>query len=122
MNQAAISNSYDKIESKPGCVAGALCVMGNKWTPLIIKELAIGPSRFSLLEQKLSGISPRTLSQRLDDLEQWQIITKKSYSTMPPRIDYQLTEKGQDLIPILKSMAEWGRKYYTSNEKEQKNE
>lgn len=100
-----------KIEKTPGCVAGTLCVMGNKWTPLIIMELSNGASRFSLLQAALAGISPRTLSQRLDDLEDEGIITKKSYHTVPPRIDYHLTKKGKDLLPILRSMADWGSKY-----------
>jgi DNA-binding HxlR family transcriptional regulator len=103
-----------KIEKHPGCVAGALIVMGNKWTPLIIMELAKGPARFSLLENRLKGISPRTLSQRLDELEQMEIVTKKCFAEVPPRVEYTLTEKGQDLIPILKSMAAWGNKYYSS--------
>jgi DNA-binding HxlR family transcriptional regulator len=102
-----------KIEKHPGCVAEALCIMGNKWTPLLVMELAKGPGRFSALERILIGISPRTLSQRLDELEQRNIITKKSYAEVPPRVEYQLTKKGQDLIPILKSMAAWGDKYHS---------
>lgn len=101
----------NKIEKTPGCVAGTLCIMGNKWTPLIIMELSKGASRFSLMQAALFGISPRTLSQRLDDLQDEGIITKKSYPTVPPRIDYELTKKGKDLLPILRSMAHWGSKY-----------
>ncbi len=100
-----------KIEKHPGCVAEALAIMGNKWTALLVMELAKGPSRFSALETTLTGISPRTLSQRLDYLEAKSVITKKSYAEAPPRVEYQLTPKGQDLIPILKSMADWGDKY-----------
>ncbi len=100
-----------KIEKMPGCVAGAVAILGNKWTPLLIMELAKGPQRFSLMENSVCGISPRTLSQRLDDLEHCGIITKKSYNEVPPRVEYELTEKGRDLIPILKSMASWGQKY-----------
>lgn len=100
-----------KIETKPGCVAQALCVVGNKWTALILLELAKGPVRFSSLECALPGISPRTLSQRLDDMEQMKIITKQSFAEVPPRVEYCLTQKGRDLLPILKSMAEWGEHY-----------
>ncbi|MBI2285486.1 helix-turn-helix transcriptional regulator, partial [Candidatus Saccharibacteria bacterium] len=94
------------------CVAKALSIMGNKWTALLIMELAAGPSRFSALEAALRGISPRTLSQRLDKLEQQKIITRKNYAEVPPRVEYDLTAKGRDLIPILKSMAAWGDKYH----------
>lgn len=85
--------------------------MGNKWTALLIMELAKGPTRFCALETSLEGISPRTLSQRLDELEGKSVINKKKFAEVPPRVEYSLTKKGQDLIPILKSMATWGNKY-----------
>jgi DNA-binding HxlR family transcriptional regulator len=100
-----------KIEKNPGCVAEALVIMGNKWTPLIIMVLSKGTSRFCAIETELAGISPRTLSQRLDELEEKSVITKKAYAEAPPRVEYELTAKGKDLIPILKSMASWGDKY-----------
>jgi DNA-binding HxlR family transcriptional regulator len=101
----------NKIEERPGCVAEALLILGNKWTALIVMELSKGCGRFSTLEQSLNGISPRTLSQRLDDLEQRKLITKKSFAEVPPRVEYTLTKKGEDLMPILKSMAAWGDRY-----------
>ena len=99
------------IEKKPGCVAEATSILGNKWTALIVMELSQGCARFSHLQQSISGINPRTLSQRLDYLEHKRIITKKQFAEVPPRIEYTLTEKGRDLSPILKSMADWGYKY-----------
>lgn len=102
----------DEIESRPGCVASALCILGNKWTALIVNELSQGSARFSALEHALKGISPRTLSQRLDDMEQEGLITKQSFAETPPRVEYTLTSKGRELLPILKSMAEWGSKYH----------
>jgi DNA-binding HxlR family transcriptional regulator len=106
-----IAKTNPKIEKHPGCVTAALNILGNKWTALIVMQLAEGPSRFSILERALPGISPRTLSQRLDDLEQKKIITKKIFATVPPKVEYKLTKKGEDLIAILKSMANWGDKY-----------
>lgn len=99
-------------ESKPGCVAGALAILGNKWTGLVLKDLSSGPKRFCDLESSLTGISPRTLSQRLDDLEGHGVVAKNPYSTNPPRHEYELTKKGADLLPVLQQMAEWGKKYY----------
>jgi DNA-binding HxlR family transcriptional regulator len=101
------------IEPHDGCVATALKIIGNKWTALILRDLVDGTKRFSELERSLEGISPRTLSQRLDDLQKYKIISKKSFSESPPRIEYSLTKKGQDLIPVLKQMATWGTKYET---------
>jgi len=108
--QVKVSNS-PKIEKHPGCVAAAAAIMGDKWTPLLIMEIAKGNTRFSAIERALPGISPRTLSQRLDSLEHCKILSKKSYNEVPPRVEYQLTAKGLDLIPILKSMAAWGDKH-----------
>ena len=101
------------VEKKDGCIASALEIVGNKWTALILRDLTKGPQRFCNLERSLEGISPRTLSQRLDDLENHSIITKQSFAEVPPRVEYTLTQKGQDLLPILRQMANWGTKYYT---------
>lgn len=102
------------LETKDGCIASAMQIIGSKWTALILRDLTSGPKRFSELERSLQGISPRTLSQRLDDLEGHKIITKQSYSEVPPRIEYTLTQKGNDLAPVLQQMAAWGDKYYDS--------
>ena len=101
-----------KLESKEGCIASAMNVIGNKWTALLLRDLYAGPKRFGELERSLVGISPRTLSQRLDDLEQCGIIIKKAYQEAPPHTEYSLTEKGSDLVPVLQQMAAWGTKYY----------
>jgi len=103
-----------KLESKDGCIASAMAIIGNKWTALILRDLATEPKRFGELEQSLHGISPRTLSQRLDDLEHCGIVTKKSFAEVPPRTEYALTSKGRDLIPVLQQMAAWGDKYYAA--------
>jgi DNA-binding HxlR family transcriptional regulator len=103
----------EEIEPHPGCVAASLSILGNKWTALIVNNLSEGSARFSEIERSLKGISPRTLSQRLDEMEQCGLISKKSYAEVPPRVEYTLTNKGKDLFPILKSMAEWGDKYYS---------
>jgi DNA-binding HxlR family transcriptional regulator len=63
------------------------------------------------LQKELDGISPRTLSQRLDHLVKEQILSKESYNELPPRVEYTLTKKGDDLIPVLRQMAKWGLKY-----------
>jgi DNA-binding HxlR family transcriptional regulator len=100
------------IEPHVGCIAGAMEIVGNKWTALILRDLFTGPKRFCELEKSVGKINPRTLSQRLDDLEGHGIITKQSFAEVPPRIEYTLTAKGEDLLPILKQMAAWGTKYY----------
>ncbi|HSX45234.1 MAG TPA: helix-turn-helix domain-containing protein [Candidatus Saccharimonadales bacterium] len=98
-------------EEKEGCIANCLLILGNKWTALILTELTSGTKRFTEIERQLDGISPRTLSQRLEDLVGHKIITKQSFAEVPPRTEYALTPKGRDFIPILQQMADWGTKY-----------
>ncbi len=99
------------IETKPGCIQAALCVLGDKWSPLLVGQLVSDAMTFGELELSLTGISPRTLSARLDKLQVDGIVIKKQYNTHPPRYTYNLTEKGKELQDILTKMAEWGAKY-----------
>lgn len=101
-----------KLEQREGCIASAMQIIGSKWTALILRDLHSGPKRFGELERSLTGISPRTLSQRLDDLEQCHIVTRQVFHEVPPRTEYSLTPKGRDLLPVLQQMAAWGAKYY----------
>jgi DNA-binding HxlR family transcriptional regulator len=100
------------IEPQIGCIASALRVIGQKWTALIIRDLYSGPKRFSQIEKSVGGINPRTLCQRLEALESAGVITKQMFAEVPPRTEYTLTDKGRDLVPILRSMAAWGDKYH----------
>jgi DNA-binding HxlR family transcriptional regulator len=104
------------LEPHIGCIASAMEIIGSKWTALILRDLTTGAKRFGELEKSVGTINPRTLSQRLDDLEKHGIITRKMYAEVPPRCEYNLTDKGRDLIPVLRQMATWGTKYYRSPE------
>ncbi len=92
-----------------GCpVARTAELIGNKWTPLIIRDLVKGEKRFSELERSLRGISPKTLSERLKKLEDAQVVNRKCYAEVPPRVEYTLTEKGIALLPVIDSMRDYG--------------
>ena len=80
-------------------------IIGSKWTAVIVHDLSEGPRRFSELERSCPGISPRTLSERLRGLEQEGIIVRASARR---RVDYELTEKGQALLPIIDAMRGFG--------------
>jgi DNA-binding HxlR family transcriptional regulator len=108
-----IADTSGDLEPKGSCIASAMEIIGNKWTALILYDLSSGPRRFSELEKSVGKINPRTLSQRLDDLEDHEIITKRAYAEVPPRIEYSLTKKGEDLMPVLRAMSAWGDVYYT---------
>lgn len=99
-------------QDQPLCLPTTLRIMGDKWTGLILDQLSNGVVTFSCLEVALEGISPRTLSQRLDRLELQGIIHKRQYCERPPRSKYLLTEKGSELQVVLNKMAEWGAKYH----------
>lgn len=107
--------SQASLEPKSGCIASAMEIIGSKWTALILRDLSSGPKRFSELEKSVGTINPRTLSQRLDDLERHGIVTKNAYAEVPPRIEYTLTKKGEDLVPVLRAMSDWGNTYYDAN-------
>src|SRR5947199_6565628 len=96
-------------ETCPVCrTAGIVC---GKWTLLLIRDLAEGCSRFCELERSLEGISPRTLSLRLRALEEEGIVERRTYPEVPPRVEYQLTEKGEALLPIIEAMREYGTQW-----------
>jgi DNA-binding HxlR family transcriptional regulator len=86
-------------------------IISGKWTLLILRDLSKGINRFSALERSLSGISPKTLSERLKSLEKAGIVTRKSYAEVPPRVEYTLTDMGWDLIPLIEHMRDYGDKW-----------
>jgi DNA-binding HxlR family transcriptional regulator len=92
-------------------VAATAELIGLKWTPLIVHDLSEGPRRFKQLEYACPGISPRTLSERVDMLEEEGIVTRRSYPESPPRVEYELTDKGRALLPIIAAMRRFGHSW-----------
>ena len=92
-------------------VAACAEIIGAKWTALLVHDLSEGPRRFSELEHSCGGISPRTLSERLRALEDEELVERRSYAESPPRVEYELTRKGQDLLPIIQAMREFGHEW-----------
>jgi DNA-binding HxlR family transcriptional regulator len=100
-------------EATSCAVAASAEIIGAKWTALLVHDLSEGPRRFSELEHSCVGISPRTLSERLRALEDEKIVIRRSYAESPPRVEYQLTEKGAALLPIIEEMRRFGHAYLT---------
>lgn len=92
-------------------VARTAELIGNKWTPLILRDLSAGERRFSQLERSLGGISPKTLSERLKRLEEADVLTRRCYPEVPPRVEYTLTPKGHALMPVIESMRQYGQRW-----------
>jgi DNA-binding HxlR family transcriptional regulator len=88
--------------------ARALDLVGDKWTLLIVRDLAAGPRRFVELQRVLPGISTEQLRSRLNRMVADGMLTRKRYREVPPRVDYELTERARDLMPILAELARWG--------------
>ena len=101
-------------ESTSCAVAACAAIIGAKWTALLVHDLSEGPRRFSELEHSCAGISPRTLSERLRALEDEEIVERRSYAESPPRVEYELTEKGSALLPIIEEMRQFGHRYLTT--------
>jgi DNA-binding HxlR family transcriptional regulator len=100
-----------------GCpVARTAQLIGNKWTPLIVRVLADGPRRFSELERSLIGISPKTLSERLKRLEEAAVVDRQCFAEVPPRVEYSLTEKGYALLPVIDQMRSFGTRWLPGGE------
>ena len=89
-------------------VAACAEIIGAKWTAILVHDLSEGPRRFSELERACPGISPRTLSERLRLLEHDGLVERHSYAETPPRVEYELTEKGEGLLPIIAEMRRFG--------------
>lgn len=90
-------------------MARAVRVLDGKWTMLVIRDLLGGTRRFSELRASLAGISPKTLTDRLRDLEQNGLVKRVTYAEIPPRVEYTLTTKGRTLEPVISALADWGR-------------
>ena len=106
------SNETVETTSTLGCpVARTAQLIGNKWTPLIVRDLADGQRRFSELERSLAGISPKTLSERLKRLEDADVVERHCFAEVPPRVEYSLTERGFSLIPVIEQMRAFGRRW-----------
>jgi DNA-binding HxlR family transcriptional regulator len=96
-------------ESTSCSVAACAEIVGAKWTAILVHDLSEGARRFSELEHSCGGISPRTLSERLRALEHGGIVVRRSYAESPPRVEYELTDKGEALLPIIDAMRAFGR-------------
>jgi DNA-binding HxlR family transcriptional regulator len=86
-------------------------IISGKWTLLIIRDLADSSLRFCELERSLEGISPRTLSLRLRELEEHGVVERRTYPEVPPRVTYELTDKGRALVPLIEDMRSYGRRW-----------
>ncbi len=96
----------------PECpVATTVSLIGSKWKLLIMRNLLGRPWRFNELQKSIDGISQKALTEALRSMEADGIVIRKAYPEVPPRVEYSLTELGESMRPIIKSMESWGLTY-----------
>ena len=99
----------------PECpVATAVNLIGNKWKPLIIRDLMNGTQRYKYLQYGIKGISPKVLTENLKQLEDDGIVKREVYAEVPLRVEYSLTPLGEQMRPVIMALADWGNKYKKS--------
>ena len=96
----------------PECpVATTVSLIGSKWKLLIMRNLLARPWRFNELQKSIDGISQKALTDALRSMEADGIVIRTAYPEAPPRVEYSLTELGESMRPIIKSMETWGMAY-----------
>jgi DNA-binding HxlR family transcriptional regulator len=103
----------DEIHQLESPVERAMALVGDKYSFQIIQILSqFGRQRFVELEAQVTGISPRTLSARLKHLERYGLINRHQFPTIPPRVEYELTDKGKSMKPILDALEDWANTWF----------
>ncbi len=106
------NNNEDTCDTSVCPVITTLSVIGGKWKPAILWEIQQhGVMRFGEIKRSIAGVTQKMLAQQLRELEEDGIITRKIYAEVPPRVEYDLTDYGCSLSPVLREMAEWGAKH-----------
>lgn len=90
----------------------ALQVLGGKWTFIIVYTLLDGKKRFKELERAVIGINTRMLVKDLKSLEEYQIVKREAFPTIPPTVEYSLTEKGRQLEPTMRALNSWTNDWF----------
>ena len=96
----------------PACpVETALMMMGDRWKILIVRNLLTGTKRFGELKKGIDGISQKVLTDHLRIMEENELINRKVYAEVPPKVEYSLTELGKSLKPVHDAMWQWGEQF-----------
>lgn len=103
------------LKSLPPCpVETTLTLIGDKWKVLILRDLMPGKKRFGELKKSIGHVTQKVLTQQLRDMEEKGLLTRTVYAEVPPRVEYELTELGRSLKPVLDSLWVWGENYKAS--------
>lgn len=112
MRKETSTNALNEKMINDGCgMALSMSVIGGRWKPAILCRLAYGTMRYGELKKAIDGISERMLVAQLREMEKDRIVQRIVYPEVPPRVEYQLTDLGRTMKPMLDAMSEWGNKY-----------
>jgi DNA-binding HxlR family transcriptional regulator len=92
-------------------VTGMLQLIGGKWKPVILYCLRLEKRRFGEISARIPDLSRKVLTQQLKELEEDGLVTRKQFKEIPPRVEYELTDLGKSLTPILNEMEKWGMEH-----------
>lgn len=104
--------NIEKIKTYHCPVEAAIDVIGGKYKALIVYELMDGTRRYNEIQKAVPQATPRMLSKQLKELEEDGVIHRVLYPVVPPKTEYSLTEVGETLVPIVKSLCSWGEHYF----------
>jgi len=112
MDNQVVSTENSLIINEINCpIRTVLDILGGKWAFSIVYSLLDGKKRFKELERSIEGINTRMLVKELKSMEENKIIVREAFATIPPTVEYSLTEKGRKLEPILAELYKWGLEY-----------
>lgn len=113
-----ISNQEHSTATTAACAATplgrAIRLLGDEWVLLIVMNLLQGPMRFNTLRASLGHISSKTLSLRLKGLEGLGFVQREAFLEIPPRVEYQLTKQGQELVDVIAAIEQFGEKHLSN--------
>lgn len=111
MRKENSTNTLNKQQIDKDCgMSYTLTAIGGRWKPAILFRLTRGKMRYSELRDSIPNVTERMLVLQLRELEKDGLVKRIVYAEVPPRVEYQLTDKGNSLRPVLKSLSEWGIK------------
>ena len=109
MRKESSTNTLNKISIENGCgMSYTLTLIGGRWKPAILWRLIKGKMRYSELRNSIPDVTERILVLHLREMEKDGLIKRIVYAEVPPRVEYELTEKGISLRPVLKQLSDWG--------------
>ena len=109
MRKETSTNAFNEKQINDICgMAYSLSILGGRWKPAILWRLSVQTMRYSDLKNSIANISERMLIAQLRELEADGIVKRTVYPVVPPRVEYELTELGQTMRPMLQAMSDWG--------------